>query len=461
MSYTKSVLVSLILMIGFLPNITDAQPFNENYRGKSDAKTDDLSYTECENVSSADMQRKCDNAYKAAKIEANSHLRDNDPERQYDTDDYAQIENQNENINELSVRQANEKNVPINSGIAIAATLSYAAQVCTGTLGAGCAAAGFLAALQVKQHVQANDTSQEIVDQVAYDLPPVGRPPQYDIPDIDPALHNLQPNEFVQPNSIHRRPDIPPVSLPSGTTHSSNINNNSDLPEYLNQYITHSGLQAEKDIKKYQAQGFQYNPQKGDLTLPNGKHIKASELFTEKGASQLGLTPQQTKAFLAQHKKAVKISQKAGEEMRDKLTKDIAAIKKHHSQFARKNSLSGTHKANVALYKDNFSMADWHKLLRQLQQLKGSSEKKTDKMNKVFSDEEMSVLGRAEDNIFEMIHRRYMAKRSELLSGDSETANKRVQPIQPQQRNIASHSYRGRNVQKTSRWYIEYVPPKH
>lgn len=402
----------------------DYQGFNKWEIDKDEDIYKGQSYSDCSNnqSSSCDFRRR-------ARDDARPYRGGRDHRAAYDNQHQTVTElyNAHDGYENSNLKEMNGERMSTITMLGVAINVGYIAKQCRGLTGGwnlfgptqalSCAAAGVAGAAQVLQYVRSKNRSEEIEASIDYDLAPANGLNQVgltDIPEsqrISPAgvSSGLLPNG-LSPQTPQTTPDTEPFRLPSG--HIDHFKNG-NIPEYVDKYIKDGEIKALKYLKKFEAMGYKYDPKTNKVTLPNGVSLKATEIFTPEGAKKMGLSPQEAKAFLASHRRASKAAEKAKDKMEAQLNKDIKALKKQRRKLAEQRRLAGTghQRRGFVPYKDNWKAPDFSHLLNGLnvdqEQQKGT----------LSSEDAYFVLGRAEDNIFEMVHRRYQAKRELLTSG--------------------------------------------
>ena len=203
---------------------------------------------------------------------------------------------------------------------------------------------------------------------------------------------------------------------------------NSLVDQELDNYVAEQVKKSQTEFERLEGEGYKYDPETQSLTLPDGTSIPAKDLSTNKGLGQLGLSDKEIKKFRKQQKE---ISKKAIRQGKATIAKLIKKAKLKARRLALKRTDLGsstqqnkdktikvdqdtrnqnTHSASAASSGSQWQAPDFQDITSLL------GEQKTDLSSQEFEGLSKrygnGLIGVAEDNIFDMIHRRYVRKRS-------------------------------------------------
>ncbi len=218
------------------------------------------------------------------------------------------------------------------------------------------------------------------------------------------------------------------------------------IDQELDDYVEKIYQQTQKDAEYYKGKGYTFDPKSNRVTLPGGKSIPAKDIFTKKGFKALGLPPEKFKEFKKQEKK---IERQAIRQGNAKIAGIIKSAKNKAKRLAAKAQSDKNSPYNIANQKvkgikengitniqknqgingngyttSSFS-SDWRppsfqdilNNQQKLQNIRGLSSGSSDSNNelkmlsKQYGDD---LIGLSNNNIFDMVHRQYLRKRSQL-----------------------------------------------
>lgn len=382
------------------------------------------SYSDCSNNKSS----ACDFRQRASD-KAEPYQGGRNPQATYDNQNQTVTElyNAHDGYEDSNLKEMNGERMSTITALGVAINLGYIKAQCGGTLTgswsligqAQCAAAGIVGAAQILQYVNSKRQSEKIEASIDYDLALANGLDRVGLTDIPegqrippPGVSSGLPQNGLPLSTPQITPDTESFTLPPSGDYNNNFENGS-VSDKWGKIISDGERTAKKIMGELRNKGFNFDPKTNKVTLPNGVSIEATKIFTPEGAKKMGLSPQEAKAFLASHRRASKAAEKAKDKMEAQLNKDIKALKKQRRKLAEQRRLAGTghQRRGFVPYKDNWKAPDFSHLLNGLnvdqEQQKGT----------LNNEDAYFVLGRAEDNIFEMVHKRYQAKRELLTSG--------------------------------------------
>lgn len=204
---------------------------------------------------------------------------------------------------------------------------------------------------------------------------------------------------------------------------------NALIDQELNSYVNRQARKAKRDLNRLEKQGYKYNPKTRRLTIPGGKSIAAKDIFTDKGLKQLGLSDQEIKKFKKQQKginqkairqgkatidnliKKAKLKARRLASKTNNLTNSADQNKSKAAKSDQDEDAQNTPDSSSSASSGQWQAPDFQDITSRL----GKNKRVFNEfagLSKRYGNE---LIGVAEDNIFDMIHRRYIKKQSQLL----------------------------------------------
>ena len=219
------------------------------------------------------------------------------------------------------------------------------------------------------------------------------------------------------------------------------------IDQELENYIGRIQRQVRQEARVSEGKGYKYNPKDSTLTLPGGKTIPAKDISTPEGFKALGIPPEKFKEFKKQEKsleqqairqgtrkiaaiiksakdKAKKLAAKTSS-AKD-LSDDIAARKakglKQNGTSKNQKGINGHtgHTYGTSPFDSDWRPPSFQEILNQQKLFNkrglssgSNSEGELKMLSKQYGED---LIGLSSNNIFDMVHRQYLRKRSQLNS---------------------------------------------
>ena len=201
------------------------------------------------------------------------------------------------------------------------------------------------------------------------------------------------------------------------------------IDQELEKYIDNANKKAQEDIKYYQTKGYQYDSKNNRLTVPGGKSIATKDILTPKGFKALGLSSKDFKKFEKQRKSFEQKAVRQGKAVIDKIVKsaklkasrlasktksiDLAKQKDKKTKGAIENQNINGYAHNGSTFNSDWQAPSFQDILNQQKKQAGDSESEGE-LTMLSKRHGNDLIGIADNNIFDMIHRQYLRRRSQM-----------------------------------------------
>ena len=207
------------------------------------------------------------------------------------------------------------------------------------------------------------------------------------------------------------------------------------IDQELDNYIEDINQKIQQDIAYNKTKGYKFDPNTQNIRLHGGKSIPAKDALTEKGFKELGLSSEEFKKFKKQQKT---LERQAIRQGKAKVAEIIKSAKNKAKRLAAKNSSydvanqktksikkdkainnrknQGINGYGYSSFDSNWRPPSFQDILNQQKLLnKGGlnsdSKNELTMLSKQYGND---LIGLPSNNIFDMIHRQYLRKRSQL-----------------------------------------------
>ena len=205
---------------------------------------------------------------------------------------------------------------------------------------------------------------------------------------------------------------------------------------------------VQKEIKNIESKGYKFDPKTNRLTLPGGKTIAAKDILTPEGFKTLGLSSKEFDEFKKQQKQNEKKARRQAEATVNKIIRsaklkakrvaakraksakssnDYDSITQNGKKISKRTIASqkqgGAHGSRNSSFSSDWKPPSFQDILNKQKIKNGKNENLTSKSTLTMLSKQYGndLIGHANNNIFDMIHRQYLRRRSQMMNTSSDT----------------------------------------